>query len=141
MGTTVTPTTKLLGAVVVAVIFSALIAPTALARPDSWKPQPDLSSLQYGPDAFERAVIAHQVQLGDYRDAGHAVTRTSGAIAYPDAVERSTHVLRLDTQTGSPSKPDGDFDWGLFAMLGSLGGIAVLGAAALIGVRQRTRLA
>ena len=139
MRTTLTPT-KLIGTVVFALVVGALLAPTALARPDSWKPQPDLGSLQYGPDAFERAVIAHQVQLGDYRDAGHAVTRTSGAMAYPDAAERSTH-LRLDTPTGSPSGFDGDFDWGLFAMLASLGGIAVLGAGALIGVRQRTRLA
>jgi len=139
MRTTLTPK-KLIGTVVVAVIVCALLAPTASARPDSWRPLPELGSLQYGPDAFERAVIAHQVQLGDYRDAGHSVTRTSGAIAYPDAVERSTPV-QLDTPTGSSSKPDGDFDWGLFAMLAALGGIAVLGAGAVIGVRQRTRLA
>ena len=138
---TTTPT-KLIGTMVVVLILGALLAPTALARPDSWTPQPDLGTLRYGPDAFERAVIAHQsTTLGDYRDAGHAVTRTSGAMVYPDAVERSTHLLRLDRPTGSTSKPDGDFDWGLFAMLAALGGIAVLGAGAVIGVRQRTRLA
>jgi len=140
MRTTLTPA-KLIGTAVVVLIVGALLASTASARPDSWTPQPELGSLQYGPDAFERAVIAHQIQLGDYRDAGHAVTPTSGATVYPDAVERSRHLLRLEARTGSPSQPDGDFDWGLFAMLAGLGGIAVLGAGAVIGVRQRTRLA
>jgi hypothetical protein len=140
MSTTVTPS-KLIGTAVVALIVGALLAPTALARPDTWTPQPELGSLQYGPDAFERAVIAQQTTLGDYRDAGHAVTRTSGAMLYPDAVERSTHLLRLDPQTSSPSSSDGGFDWTLFTMLLALGGIAVLGAAAVVGLRQRTRLA
>ena len=60
--------------------------------------------------------------------------------ASPDAVERSTH-LRLDAPTSSPSSSDGGVDWGLIALLASLGGIAVLGAGAVIGVRQRMRLA
>ena len=140
MRTTLTPT-KLIGTVIISLIVGALLAPAALARPDSWKPQPELSSLQYGPDAFERAVIAQQGPVGDYRDAGHAVTATSGAMVYPDAAERSQHLLRLDTPTGSPATSDGDFDWGLLAMIASFGGMAVLGAAVLIGVRQRTRLA
>ena len=142
MRTTITPT-KLIGTLIVVLAFGALLVPSALARTVDGEPGilPQLGSPVYGPDAFERAVIAQQAPVGDYRDAGHAVTATSGAMVYPDAVERSQHLLRLDTQTGSPSKPDGDFDWGLFATLGSLGGIAVLGAVALIGVRQRTRLA
>ena len=141
MGTTVTPT-KLIGTVVFALILGALLAPTALARPDSWRPLPDSGYIKYGPDAVERAVIAQQSSsIGDYRDASHAVTPTSGALVYPDAVDRSTPSLRLDTPTGTSGRPDGSFDWGLFAMLTALGGIAVLGAGAVIGVRQRTRLA
>ena len=139
MRTTLTPT-KLIGSLIIVLVVGVVLAPTASARPDSWTPQPALGSLQDGPDAVDRAVIAHQVELGDYRDAGHAVTRTAGASAYPDAVERAAHV-RFDTPTSSPSSSDGTFDWGLFALLAGLGAIAVLGAGAVIGVRQRTRLA
>jgi hypothetical protein len=140
MRTTLTPT-KLIGTLIVVLAFGALLVPNALARTIDGEPgTAQLGSPVYGPDAVERAVIASQSTLGDYRDAGHTVTRTSGALVYPDAVERSTH-LRFDSPTSSPSSSDGDFDWGLFAVLASLGGIAVLGAATLIGVRQRTRLA
>jgi len=124
MRTTLTPT-KLIGTVVVALALGALLAPTALARPDSWRPLPDAGSVKYGPDAFERAVIAQRsAPVRDYPDAG-----------------RSTLSPSLDTPTVSTGKSDGGFDWGLFAMLAALGGIAVLGAGAVIGVRQRTRLA
>ena len=141
MGTTLTPT-KLIGTLILVLAFGALLVPSALARTVDGEPGTlQLGSPVYGPDAFERAVIAQQGPVGDYRDAGHAVTATSGAMVYPDAAERSQHLLRLDTPTGSPATSDGDFDWGLFAMLASLGGMAVLGAAVLIGVRQRTRLA
>ena len=142
MGTTATPT-KLIGTLIVVLAVGALLVPTALARTVDGEPGTlqQLGSPVYGPDAFERAVIASQVTLGDYRDAGHTVTRTSGATVYPDAVERSQHLLRLDTATASPSSSDDSFDWSPFAMLVGLGGIAALGAAALIGVRQRTRLA
>lgn len=140
MRTTLTPT-KLIGTLIVVLTFGALLAPGAPARTIEGEPgTTQLGSPVYGPDAFERAVIANQAPVGDYRDAAHSVGRSSGAMVYPDAVERSTH-LRLDAPTSSPSSQDGDFDWGLFAMLASLGGIAVLGAAALIGARQRTRLA
>jgi len=145
MGTTVTHT-KLFGTLaVVALIVGVLLAPTASARTidDLGVPQADVGSVVYGPDAVERAVIARQSSpLGDYRDAGHSVTPTSGALVYPDAVERSMHLRRVDnTPTGSVTTQDDPFDWGQFALFASLGGIAVLGAAALLGARQRTRLA
>jgi hypothetical protein len=141
MGTTLTPT-KLIGTLILVLAFGALLVPSALARTVDGEPGTlQLGSPVYGPDAFERAVIANQVTLGDYRDAGHTVARTSGAMVYPDAAERSQHLLRFDTPTSSSAPSDGSFDWGLLAMLASVGGIAVLGAAALIGVRQRTRLA
>ena len=145
MGTTVTQS-KLIGTLaVVALIVGALLVPTASARTveDIGLPQADVGSVVYGPDAFERAVIAQQSSsIGDYRDAGHAVTPTSGAMVYPDAVERSMHLRRIDnTPTGSVTTQDDPFDWGQFALFASLGGIAVLGAATLLGLRQRTRLA
>jgi len=142
MRTTLTPN-KLIGTLIVVVSLGALLVPNALARTIDGEPgTTQLGSPVYGPDAFERAVIANQAAtLGDYRDAGHAVSSTSGAMVYPDAVERSQHLLQLDTRTGSPAPSDGDVDWGLIAMLASLGGFAVLGAAALVGVRQRTRMA
>jgi len=143
MRTTVTPT-KLIGTMIVVLAFGALLVPSALARTVDGEPGtvPQLGSPVYGPDAFERAVIASQVTLGDYRDAGHTVARTSGSMVYPDAIERSQHLRRFDeTPTSSSAPSDGSFDWGLLAMLAALGGIAVLGAAALVGVRQRTRLA
>ena len=87
MRTSHRPTT-LIGTVAVVLILGALLAPAAPARPDGWKPQPELGS----------------------------------------------------PQDGSPSKSEG-FDWGLFAMFAALGGIAVLGAGAVIAVRERTRLA
>jgi len=142
MRTTFTPT-KLIGTLIVVLAFGALLVPTALARTVDGEPGtlPQLGSPVYGPDAVERAVIASQSTLGDYRDAGHTVTRTSGSMVYPDAIERSEHLRRFDTPTSSAAPSDGSFDWGQFAMLASLGGIALLGAAALIGMRQRTRLA
>ena len=140
MRTTHTPT-KLIGTLIVVLAFGALLVPTALARTVDGEPGTlQLGSPVYGPDAVERAVIANQSPL-DYRDAGHTVTRTSGAMVYPDAIERSQHLRRFDTPTSSSAPSDGSFDWSQFAMLASLGGLAVLGTAALIGVRQRTRLA
>jgi len=124
--TTKTTRPKTVGILAATVAAAALLAPSALARPDSWLPPEQLASLTSTsyPDAFERAALRNGAQLGGvetYRDSG----RTGLSATATDAASTGRSV-----------------DWSLVGTFSALAALcAVLAVGTLATLRQRERLA
>lgn len=143
---TPTPKTRLIGAAVLALAATALLAPVASGKPtpriygpvnqlgsqlDRLQGQPEQATIVASPDAFERAVAIHQAQLANVS---------------PDAFERAVAIhqatLAQQPQVSPAGDDGGSVDWGLVGALSGLGAvcIALAGATVVFG-KQRERTA